>query len=245
MLLNCDLGEEAGTADFNPEEAAMPYIDQANVACGVHAGSESEMRRTIELAARHNVAVGAHPSYPDRDNFGRTSMRLSSAQLQEVLHGQLQALENIASATGAGAGIRYIKPHGALYNDMMADDAVRMGVLQAIRNYHTPLPLMLLSTSAADQHRAEAQALGIELIFEAFADRAYTDTGALVPRSAAGAVHNAEQTLLQVQQLCTDGAVTTAGGKRLTLAADTLCVHGDNPEGVAMIQRIRGLLDAH
>ncbi|NND67539.1 MAG: 5-oxoprolinase subunit PxpA [Halioglobus sp.] len=243
MLLNCDLGEEAGTAGFNPEAAAMPYIDQANIACGVHAGSERVMRETAALAARHGVAVGAHPSYPDRENFGRTSMNLAPAELQKILHTQIQTLEDIATA--AGTRLSYVKPHGALYNDMMADQVVRSNILQAVASYRTPLALMLLCTADADRHRTEARALGVNLILEAFADRAYTDSGTLVPRDIQGAVHDAAQTLAQVQQLCADGSITTLRGTTLQLEADTLCVHGDNPEGVAMIRRIRNLLDAH
>ncbi len=242
MLLNCDLGEEAGTAQFSPEAEAMPFIDQANIACGVHAGSPRVMRQTVELAARHGVAVGAHPSYPDRANFGRTSMRLSAAELRSVLHEQIAALEEIAAA--AGVRVSYVKPHGALYNDMLADPAVRANVLQAVCAYPTDMPLMLLATTEADGHRAEARAHGVTLIFEAFADRAYTDAGTLVPRGTPGAVHDAAHTLAQVEQLCAHGSVTTVSGARLALAADTLCVHGDNPGGVAMIRRIRELLDA-
>lgn len=242
MLLNCDLGEEAGAADFSPEEAVMPYIDQANIACGVHAGSERVMRDTVALAARHGVTVGAHPSYPDRDNFGRTSMTLSFAELRDVLHAQLTALERVAA--GLNVGVGYVKPHGALYNDMLADEDVRANVLRAVGEYSTALPVMLLATASAHKHREEARALGVELMLEAFADRAYTDAGTLVPRGTPGAVHDAERTLSQVRQLCTSGTVTTSGGAHLELAADSLCVHGDNPDGVAMIRRIRALLDA-
>ena len=243
MLLNCDLGEEAGTDSFSPEEAAMPFIDQANIACGVHAGSERVMADTVALAARHKVAIGAHPSYPDRENFGRTSMQLSAEALSNVLHEQIATLARVAGEQGMA--LSYVKPHGALYNDMMASATVRAHVFRSIADLTPRLPLMLLATAAAELHRQEAQNAGIDLLFEAFADRAYTDEGTLVPRTENGAVHNADAALHQVKQLCRDRSVTTSGGKVLSLHADTLCVHGDNPEGVAMIRQFRALLDAH
>ena len=240
MLLNCDLGESYGSWTMGLDADVMPHIDQANIACGFHGGDPLTLRRTLALAAVHGVAVGAHPSYPDLVGFGRRSMDLSADEIIASLHYQVAALEGMALAQGLA--LAYVKPHGALYNDMMAKPAVRSAIMQALACYHRPLPLMLQATPAAAQHRAEAEAFGIAVMFEAFADRCYDDDGALLSRRKPGAVHTKERMLAQVDQLRQRGTVTTASGLELPLQADTLCVHGDNPEGVQAIQAIRALV---
>jgi UPF0271 protein len=242
MLLNCDLGESYGSWTMGMDAAVMPHIDQANIACGFHAGDPLAMRATLALAASHGVSIGAHPAYPDLVGFGRRSMNLSTDELIATLHYQVAALEGMARSLGLE--LSYVKPHGALYNDMMANPQVRATILQALTSYHRPLTLMLQATTAAQQHRAEADALGIDVLFEAFADRCYDDNGSLLSRSKPGAVHTRERMLLQVEQLKKEGTVTTVSGKRLELQVDTLCVHGDNPESVQAIQAIRALVDA-
>ncbi|TGD71904.1 5-oxoprolinase subunit PxpA [Mangrovimicrobium sediminis] len=240
MLLNCDLGESHGNWVMGMDAEAMPHIDQANIACGFHAGDPLTMRRTLSLAAQHGVSVGAHPAYPDLVGFGRRSMSLSEEEIIADLHFQVAALDGMAR--NAGLEVSYVKPHGALYNDMMARAEVRDAVLKAISSYHRPLALMLLATPQADAHRAEAGAYGVELLFEAFADRCYEDDGALRSRRKPGAVHSREKMLEQVALLKNEGVVITHGGHTLPLAADTLCVHGDNPEGVQAIRDIRALV---
>ena len=242
MLLNCDLGESYGSWTMGLDEEVMPHIDQANIACGFHAGDPLTMRATLALAARHGVSIGAHPAYPDLVGFGRRSMDLSANELIPALHYQVAALEGMALSQGLE--LAYVKPHGALYNDMMAKPEVRAAILQALKSYHRPLALMLQATPAAPQHRMEADALGIRMLFEAFADRCYDDDGSLLSRRKPGAVHDRERMLAQVEQLKGEGTVTTVGGKQLPLQADTLCVHGDNPEGVRAIRAIRALVDA-
>jgi UPF0271 protein len=242
MLLNCDLGESYGSWTMGMDAAVMPHIDQANIACGFHAGDPLAMRATLTLAASHCVSIGAHPAYPDLVGFGRRSMNLSKDELIATLHYQVAALEGMARSLGLE--LSYVKPHGALYNDMMANPQVRATILQALTSYHRPLTLMLQATTAAQQHRAEADALGVNVLFEAFADRCYDDDGSLLSRSKPGAVHTRERMLLQVEQLKKEGTVTTVSGKRLELQVDTLCVHGDNPESVQAIQAIRALVDA-
>ncbi len=243
MLLNCDLGESYGSWTMGLDADVMPHIDQASIACGFHGGDPVTMRRTLALAARHGVAVGAHPAYPDLVGFGRRSMDLSAEEIIASLHYQVAALEGMALAQGLA--LAYVKPHGALYNDMMAKPAVRSAIMQALAAYHRPLPLMLQATPAAAQHRAEAAALGLGVMFEAFADRCYDDDGSLLSRRKPGAVHTRERMLAQVAQLQQRGTVTTAGGLVLPLEADSLCVHGDNPEGVQAIQAIRALVRGH
>jgi len=240
ILLNCDLGESFGNWRMGLDEEVMPFLDQANVACGFHGGDPLTMEKTLALAARHGVTVGAHPSYPDLVGFGRRSMALTDDELRTTLHYQIAALDGMASS--AGVEIAYVKPHGALYNDMMARGEIRAAILDTLRRYHRPLRLMLQATPDADQHRAEAEAHGIELWLEAFADRCYDDYGRLLSRRKAGAVHDRERMLAQVEELAGRGTVTTVSGQRLTLSVDTLCVHGDNAEGVQAIRAIRDLL---
>ena len=240
MLLNCDLGESYGSWSMGLDAEVMAHIDQANIACGFHAGDPMIMRRTLGLAAKHGVSVGAHPAYPDLVGFGRRSMALSEAEIIATMQYQIAALEGMAAC--AGLSLEYVKPHGALYNDMMAKTAVRSAIMAALVDYHRPLRLVLQATPAADEHRAEAEACGLSVMFEAFADRCYADDGSLLSRREAGAVHGRDQMLKQVEQLARHGSVTTVSGHELALGVDTLCVHGDNPEGVQAIAAIRQLL---
>lgn len=243
MLLNCDLGESYGNWTMGMDAEVMPHIHQANVACGFHAGDPVTLRTTLALAAQHGVSVGAHPSYPDLMGFGRRSMALSREELIATVLYQVAALDGLAACEGVQLG--YVKPHGALYNDMMASAAVRAAVMAAVGSYHRPLKLMLLATPDAARHREEAVAAGVAgVLFEAFADRCYDDSGALLSRREAGAVHDRERTLAQVEQLVGEGRVTTASGQSMSLTADTLCVHGDNAEGVSAIRAIRTIVDA-
>jgi UPF0271 protein len=242
MLLNCDLGESYGSWTMGRDADVMPHIDQASIACGFHAGDPLTMRRTLALAAQHGVTVGAHPAYPDLVGFGRRSMALSTDELSAALHYQIGALDGMAQSLGLA--LAYVKPHGALYHDMMNRADVRATILQAVAGYHRPLALMLQAGADNASHRAQAEAAGVALWFEAFADRSYDDDGTLLPRSRPGAVLGREAMLAQVAQLQRERCVTTASGQRLALQFDTLCVHGDNAEGVAAIAAVRALLDA-
>ena len=243
MLLNCDLGESFGKLSMGCDAQVMPHIDQASIACGFHAGDPLTMRRTLALAARHGVAVGAHPAYPDLVGFGRRSMALDREEIIATVHYQVSALDGMARR--AGLTLSYVKPHGALYHDMMAKPEVRAALLEAVATcagHPQPLALMMQATALAETHRAEAVTAGVPLLFEAFADRCYADDGSLLPRSQPNAVHDRDRMLAQVAQLQTDSTVTTKSGHVLALQVDTLCVHGDNPEGVAAIEAIRSLL---
>ncbi|MGB2115517.1 MAG: 5-oxoprolinase subunit PxpA [Porticoccaceae bacterium] len=242
LLLNCDLGETSTSDQLKIESQVMPKIDQANIACGFHAGDPLVMDKTLRLAKQHLVAVGAHPSYPDKFNFGRQSMSMPAVDLIACLRHQIRALEKIASNNDLC--ISYVKPHGALYNDMMKNGHLRSAVMTAIIDSKACSTLMLQATPEAESHQQEASAFGLNLYFEAFADRAYQDNGALVPRHQQGAILNKKDMLSQVKQLKQDGSVTTASGNILPLNADTLCVHGDNPEAVAEINQIRAILNS-
>ena len=241
MLLNCDLGESYGSWTMGLDHLVMPFINQANIACGYHGGDPLTIRNTLVLAKKHEVTVGAHPAYPDLVGFGRRSMNLAPDELAAALLYQISALDGMARSEELT--LSYVKPHGALYNDMMAKADVRATIMRAIGHFHRPITLMLQATPRASLHKEEANEHGIELQFEAFADRCYDNDGALLARSEPGAVHNREKMLAQVLQLRDSGTVTTVDGDSIELRPDTLCVHGDNAEGVAAIQEIRALVD--
>lgn len=240
LLLNCDLGESFGSWQMGLDDHAMPFIDLANVACGFHAGDADVIKRTLLLAKAHSVNIGAHPSYPDLQGFGRRSMICSESEIINLLHYQIAALDGMAQCHGLT--LSYVKPHGALYNDMMSKPNVWRAVLAAIASYYKPLKLMILATADAATFQQQAHDLGVSLLLEAFADRRYTPEGTLVPRSQPGAVLHGDAVLAQVNQLITSGSVTTSNGSILPLAADTLCVHGDNVAAITQIQQIRELL---
>jgi UPF0271 protein len=198
------------------------------------------MLKTLALAKQFGVAIGAHPAYPDLAGFGRRSLRCSALEIRALLLYQIAALDGMAHSMDTS--VSYVKPHGALYNDMMADATLRLNIMQTIASYHRPLPLVLQATPEAHLHRTEAAQAGITLYFEVFADRAYADNGQLVPRSQPGAILSRAQMLQQVQDLHRHRSITTIGGRQRVLEADTLCVHGDNPTAIGAIQAIRQLL---
>jgi len=181
MKLNCDLGESYGMWKMGLDEQVMPHIDMANIACGFHAGDADVMANTLALAKQHKVMVGAHPSYPDKQGFGRRSMVMSEKELTNCLHYQIAAIDGMAAVHGLT--LEYVKPHGALYNDMMSDEQTLNIVMRAVASYAKPLKLMILATNQAAKHKVQANDLQLELILEAFADRQYTDEGKLVARS--------------------------------------------------------------
>jgi UPF0271 protein len=218
----------------------MPHIDQVNIACGLHAGNPKLMRETLRLAKAHGVSVGAHPGYADREGFGRQSVYCQPIEIVELVRQQVAVLEKLAKEEGIT--IDYLKPHGALYHDMMTKDEVRTAIFSAVDQCPASLALMIQATPGIESHRAEASQAGMELWPEAFADRRYDISGHLLPRHMAGAILNRSQMLEQVQQLVTEGSVTTDTGNKLEVTADTLCVHGDNEEGVQCICDIRKLL---
>ena len=240
LRLNCDLGESFGSWKMGLDEAVMPHIDQANIACGFHAGDPLVLQKTLALAKTNNVTIGAHPGYPDLVGFGRRSIKATAAELKAMVQYQIAAIDGMALTQGLT--LSYVKPHGAMYNDMMADASIRQTIMQAIAEYHRPLILMLQSTPQSEQHLEEAKTAGIELWFEIFADRCYDDDGKLLARTKSGAVHTKEKMLIQVKQLKEQGTVTTVSGHTLNLRADTLCVHGDNMDGVNAIEEIKELI---
>ncbi len=243
LLLNCDMGESFGNWTMGLDAEVMPFIDCANIACGFHAGDPGIMRQTVALAVAHKVLVGAHPAYPDLQGFGRRSMACSSDEIRDLLHYQIGALDGICRVQGTR--VAYVKPHGALYNDMMADHGKLRAVLEAVAAYDRTLPLMLMATADDGAARALGAELGITLWFEAFADRAYDAAGRLVSRRLPGAVHHDPALVVdQALRLARGEVLTSNDGSPVQLRAQTLCVHGDNQGSVAAVRQIRQALDA-
>ena len=240
MKLNCDLGESFGSWTMGLDSDVMPYIDQANIACGFHAGDPLVMQKTLTLAKQCGVSVGAHPSYPDLVGFGRRSMSCSSQEIIALIQYQVAALDGMANTQGVS--IDYVKPHGALYNDMMQKPEVFEAILIALAQYPKNLALMLQATTEIYVYKAQAAKLGLTIYTEAFADRCYDDKGRLLARSQLGAMLNKKAMLAQVKQLSEQGSVTTISGNILKLSVDSLCVHGDNVTGVQAIREIKDLI---
>lgn len=241
MKLNCDLGEDFGAWKMPLDSQIMTVIDQANIACGFHAGDPSAMKEALMLANQHHVAIGAHPSYPDLQGFGRRSMKMAKQELIACIQYQVSALHGLANIIGTH--VSYVKPHGALYNDMMQDNDILETVIESVaampREMHS---LVVQAHPDSENVQSVAKQYGISLQFEAFSDRRYTDEGFLQSRKIDGAVLNTEQAFEQSERLINEGVVLTASGKSLALNADTLCVHGDTIGAVDIALRIKTLL---
>ena len=240
LQLNCDMGEGFGIYTMGLDEHIMPYIDMANLACGFHAGDPLTMSKSVALAVEHDVAIGAHPAYPDLVGFGRRDMQCSPEEIEAMILYQIGALDTICQVHDTK--VDYVKPHGALYNTMMRDETTFRSILTAIHKYDASLKLMILATGKNEHFQNIADDFGISLLFEAFADRAYTKEGSLVPRSKEGAViHDVEHILERVKSLTVSNTLKSIEGDTLHLKADTLCVHGDNQEALAIIKALHGL----
>lgn len=233
--LNCDMGEGGKNSSLDSDADLMPLISSANIACGFHASNPMLMEKTVRLAVRHGVAVGAHPSYPDHHLFGRRDMTIHSEELRADLIYQIGALSAICRAEGVP--LRHVKVHGALYNRAAVDPETARVVAAAIRDI---VPEAFMICLAGSQMTAAARELGVCFLEEAFADRAYAPDGTLVSRSCEGAVlHDpclvAERLVRMVRERC----VAALDGTIVPLRFQTVCVHGDTPGGVAIIKEIR------
>ncbi len=231
--VNCDLGEGAGN-----DERIMPFITSANIACGWHAGDISSMQQTIEGCMRQQVAIGAHPSFYDRENFGRTERELPVQELYELVTQQLVVLNEVAASMGAT--MYHVKPHGALYN-MSARDALLANVIaRAVKDFDSHLVLFGLSGSHSI---SEAKKLGLKTASEVFADRTYRDDSSLTPRSEPNALINeTDKAVAQVLQMIQEGTVTTVSGKKIPIVAETICIHGDGEHAVEFAAAIHAAL---
>lgn len=241
ILLNADMGESFGPWVMGMDHEVMPHVDLANVACGFHASDPDVIRMTVRLARKHGVRVGAHPAYPDMVGFGRRSLACSSEEIENLVLYQLGALTGLCRAEGLS--VSYVKPHGALYNDMARDPEILSAVMRAILAFDPALPLMTMATRDTKAVSELAAEHGVTLWFEAFADRAYDGEGRLVSRREVGAVHHDPEVIVdQATRIARGLPLTASDGSELVLSADTLCVHGDNPESIAAVKAIRQAL---
>ena len=232
---NCDLGEGCGD-----DAAIIPLLSSANIACGQHAGDAGTMRDTVALCLRHGVAIGAHPSFADREYFGRRELAVTPAEAYTLVRDQLLALQSIAAAQGAR--VRHLKPHGALYNLAARDRGIADAIAGATRDVDATLCLVGLSGSALP---AAGEALGSRVAHEAFAERRYEADGKLTPRARPDAViEDLDEALAQVRGLLRDGAVVARTGERVPLRIDTLCLHGDRPDAAAFARALRATLES-
>ena len=235
LNLNSDLGESFGAWEMAGDEPMLGIVNSANVACGYHAGDPLVMMRTLALAGKNGVSVGAHPDIPDLQGFGRRRMDIPAAELEAMLIYQIGALD--ACARAQGLRVTHVKPHGALSNIACADRKVADVVVRAV---HRLDPTLILLAPAASQMVLAGREQGLPVIEEIFADRAYLDDGNLVPRSQPGAmIHGAEASLAHVMRMVEEQSLVSINGKRIPVEPQSICVHGDNAEAVATAQALR------
>jgi len=234
--LNCDMGE-----GMPYDSALMPYISSANIACGYHAGDEETMRRTVELALKHNVAIGAHPGFADKENFGRKDMFLKKEQYRTLIIKQLSLLKNITDAFGAK--LHHVKPHGALYNMAAADKMLAAIIAKTVKDFDDSLILYALSGSCLIE---EAKAIHLKTASEVFADRTYRDDGKLTMRNYPNAlIKNEWDAIRQVMQMIKEKTVMSVNKKTLPIIAETICIHGDGAHPVEFAKLIHQTLSAN
>lgn len=231
--LSADLGEGAPG-----EDEVWPLITSANVACGGHVGDEASMTDAVQRARQLDIRLGAHPSFPDREHFGRRNMEIPPAALQASLVAQISALREIAAAHEVP--LRHVKPHGALYNTAHRDRLLASVIVEAMRAID---PTLALVCPDASQLAAAARVAGLAVIREAFADRRYEPDGALVARGTPGALLTVDEAAAQAALLAREGRVEARDGSRIVIAFDTICVHADMAGAAARLQAIRAILD--
>ena len=238
--LNCDMGEGLGAWQMGDDDRLLDFVSSANIACGYHAGDPGTMHRTVERALRKGVAVGAHPSLPDLQGFGRRRMNVSVAETYDMVLYQVGALAGFASA--CGGRLAHVKPHGALYNMAAKDGSIAQAIAQAVKDFDARLVLFGL---AGSELLAAGERLGLVTASEVFADRTYQADGSLTARDQPGAViQDAASALAQVRRMLAEGRVRSLQGSDVAVRADTLCIHGDEPNAVEFARRIRAALDA-
>lgn len=241
--LNSDSGEAFGSWSMGDDETMMGIVSSANIACGYHAGDPSVMRATCTAAVAQGVAIGAHVAYPDLAGFGRRFMDMTATELTDAVIYQIGALQAVAATTGGQ--VTYCKPHGGLYNAIVHHEAQAQAVATALAELNrasgTNLSVLCLPNSEIERR---AKGAGVEVFYEAFADRGYTPQGTLVSRREAGAViHDPAQVAERVLRMVVDREVIAVDGSRVALEADSICVHGDTPGAVALARAVRSKLE--
>jgi UPF0271 protein len=241
--MNSDVGESFGVYKLGLDEEVIPHITSANIACGFHGGDPGVMRKTISLAKRYGVEVGAHPGFPDLVGFGRRNIDATLEEIQDYVVYQMGALQ--AFALFQGVKLQHVKPHGSLYNMAVANHKIWEVIAEAVAKVDREIILVVLASSRREPLLEIGRRYGIRIAFEAFPDRAYQNNGSLVSRREKGAViHDHEVAAQRALKMALEGKVVTLDGTEIELKADTLCVHGDNPSAVQMVKRIREELKA-
>ena len=235
---NCDMGESFGMYKMGLDEEVIKYITSANIACGFHAGDPMWMRHTVKLAEEHGVAVGAHPSFPDLNGFGRRNMAVTPDEAKNDVIYQIGALRAFTKSKK----LQHVKPHGAMYNRAVGDEALARAICEAILEVD---PEMILVALAGSTWVEVAEEMGVRVAREIFADRALTPDGALVPRSQPGAVmHDVQEVARRSVRMVTEGRATAITGEDIDVRAETLCLHGDTPGAVEMARAAKKELEA-
>lgn len=233
--LNCDLGESFGNYKVGNDEAVLPLITSANVACGFHAGDENVMAQTVKYAKQHNVSVGAHPGFPDLQGFGRRNLDMSPEEVYHMMVYQIGALKAFCDIEGVT--LNHVKPHGALYQMGAKDRDIARAIAEAVYAVDPKLYLVGLSNSIQLE---EAQKIGLPTASEVFADRRYEKDGQLVSRRKQGAlIEDTSEAIQQVVRMVTEGKTTAITGEEIDIKADTICVHGDGAHALEFVKQIR------
>jgi len=237
--LNCDMGELPEMLADGRQEALMQFITSVNVACGGHAGDDAMMRATIEQALRHGVAVGAHPGYEDRENFGRIPLNLSAEEICNSVHRQVAALAEVTEKCGAQIG--HVKPHGALYNQAAQDAAIARAIAEGVRRWRQDVVMLGLAGSPMLE---EFRSAGFRAAAEAFADRRYEKDGSLRARKFRdGLLDKPEQAAEQALRIVEGRGVLTREGELVLIQAETICIHGDTPGAEHIAEAVRKTLE--
>ena len=231
--LNADVGESFGPWPMGADDALIPLVSSVNIACGAHAGDPATILRTVKLAIRHDVAIGAHPGYPDLAGFGRRDLDMTASDLRASLIVQVGAIQ--AAARVVGATVSHVKPHGALYNRAARHPGLASTIAGTILDLDPELVLVGLAGSASV---AAGRAAGLAVAEEAFADRCYEADGSLRSRLLPGALLSPADAAAQAVSIARDGAVAAGDGSRLAVRADTICIHGDSPDAFAIAQAV-------
>ena len=235
--LNSDVGESFGAYNIGLDEAVIPLISSANIACGFHAGDPLVMAKTVTLARENGVGIGAHPGLPDLMGFGRRAMDVSLEEIKHYVTYQVGALQ--AFSAQRGLLLQHVKPHGALYNMAVRDTEISNAIAEVISRLDENLILVVLAGANRDDLEAISKRHSIRFAFEFFGDRAYNPDGSLVNRKLPGAVlHDDGAVAERVIKLVETGTVSAVDGSEIELKADTICVHGDNPEALALVKKI-------
>jgi len=238
--LNCDMGESSPLWSYNIEKdlELLQYISSVNLACGYHAGDPETMKRITEAGLKNNIAIGAHPSFPDLKNFGRNEMHFNPGQIAEMVMAQISVLHKIVQPMGGK--LHHVKPHGALYNMAAKDDTMAKAICKAIIDLDSSIIIYGLSGSALISAGA---AMGLETCSEVFADRTYQDNGSLTPRTSAQAlISNISTAASQVLRMIQKAIVVSISGNEIPILAETICIHGDAPNAVHFSKEINQLL---